>query len=341
MYVKNAWYVAAWNFEVAPDTILERTILGKSLIVFRGDDGAPAILENRCCHRFAPLSLGRKEGGFVRCMYHGLKFDAKGACVEIPGQAFIPANARVRSYPAVEHTRWIWVWMGDPESADESLIPDTFSLDHPEWRTKPGYKHFRAGMDLITDNLLDFSHLSFVHESTLGGSTAIAEAIPSISTVGGRVIRITRRVDGAELAPYHRRLCSIQGKVNRWWEYELSVSGMFIMNSGAQSVDKDIDDPSGALKFHSCQALTPETERSTHYFFSQAHNFALDDPGVTESVYDSIAAAFDEDLRMIEAQSKVIDGEGSIAGMVGIGADSALTRYRRMVRAAIEAEGST
>jgi vanillate O-demethylase monooxygenase subunit len=327
----------AWDYEILADTIMERTILGKSVIVYRTAHGSPVVLENRCCHRAAPLALGRKEGDCIRCMYHGLKFAPDGACVEIPGQERIPPNAKVRCYPTIQRMRWIWVWMGDPAKADEKLIPDTFSVQHPDWRTKPGYKLFRANIALIADNLLDFTHLSYVHEASLGGSVAIAQSTPEISPVGTTGLRIVRKVFNAELAPYHQRLTAIQGKVNRWWDYELSVSGMFIMTSGAHSVDREPGDLEGALMFHSCQALTPETQTSTHYFFSHAHNFALEDPTVTEATYQSIHAAFGEDSRMIEAQAQVLAREPD-REMIGIAADSALVRYRRMVRAALDAE---
>jgi len=337
MFLRNAWYVAAWDYEVLADTILERLILGRSLIVYRTEAGEPVVLENRCCHRGAPLALGRKEGDHIRCMYHGLKFAANGDCIEIPGQERIPPNARVQSFPAVQRKRLIWVWMGDPAQADDTLIPDTFSIQHPGWRTKPGYKLFRANLALIADNLLDFSHLSFVHEGSLGGSAAIAAATPEISVIGTRAIRIVRRVSNVDPAPYHRRLVAGIGKINRWWDYELSVSGMFIMTSGAEPVGQDPGNHAGALMFHSCQALTPASASSTHYFFSHAHNFALDDPTVTEATYQSIAAAFDEDSRMIEAQAKVLGADPGRA-LVGIVADAALTRYRRLVVAALEAE---
>lgn len=337
MFIRNAWYVVAWDYEVLPDTVLERKVLGESVIIYRTLDGAPVVMENRCCHRAAPLSLGRKEGDCIRCMYHGLKFDPSGACVEIPGQDRIPANARVKTYPAVQKTRWIWAWLGNSAQADESLIPDTYSVQHPQWRTKPGYKNFAAHILLLADNLLDFAHLSYVHEKTLGGTTAIATAPPEVSGLDKRGVRIVRRVRNTSPAPYHRRLGNFTGNVNRWWEYTLSVSGMFIMSSGAQSVEKADEDLEGALLFHSCQALTPESQNTTHYFFSHAHNFGLDDPTVTESVYQSIVLAFDEDKRMIEAQSGVI-AQDPDREMLAINADGALVRYRRLVTAALAEE---
>ena len=119
-------------------------------------------------------------------MYHGLLFDTTGRCVEIPSQNFIPPAARVRAFPVVERFKWVWVWMGDPDKADESLIPDTHYNDDAGWRGTPGYMHYDANYLLITDNLLDFSHLSYVHETTLGGSAKYAEIRPKVTRTVAR-----------------------------------------------------------------------------------------------------------------------------------------------------------
>src|SRR5262249_47489181 len=89
--------------------------------------------ENRCCHRLAPLSRGRKEGDDLRCMYHGLKFAPSGKCIEIPQQDIIPSTAVVRSYPVVEQDCWVWIWMGDPALAERALIPRALNHNHPDW----------------------------------------------------------------------------------------------------------------------------------------------------------------------------------------------------------------
>ncbi len=335
-FIRNAWYVVAWDHEVLGDTVLARRVLDVPVIVWRAEDGSVVVMQDRCPHRLAPLSLGRREGATIRCMYHGLAFDANGRCVEVPGQQRIPPDACVRTYPCVERKRWIWAWMGAPEKADASRIPDTFSLAHPQWRMKPGYKHFRAGLLLVTDNLLDFSHLSFVHEKTLGGSKDIADVRHEVSETDDG-LRVFRRVADTTPAPYHRRLGRFEGRVNRWFDYTLSLTGLFMMHAGVQSVDRADDVTEGALLFHTCQALTPETAGSTHYFFAQAHGFALDDATVTEAIYQSVASAFDEDRAMLEAQQANIEAFAD-ARMVPIGADGALVRYRRKVQAALEAE---
>lgn len=109
MYLHNCWYVAAWNYEINAETLLARTIINEPLVFFRKSDGSVAALQDRCCHRSAPLSIGRREGDALRCMYHGLKFDCSGKCIEIPGQDVIPPQACVRSFPVLERHSWVWV----------------------------------------------------------------------------------------------------------------------------------------------------------------------------------------------------------------------------------------
>ena len=85
MFVRNCWYVIAWDHEVPQDGLFSRTVLGEAILLYRTASGEITALRDRCCHRLAPLSKGRKEGDCVRCGYHGLLFDATGRCIEIPG----------------------------------------------------------------------------------------------------------------------------------------------------------------------------------------------------------------------------------------------------------------
>lgn len=337
-FLKNCWYVAAWDHEILADSLLQRTICGQSIVLYRTAAGQPVALDNKCCHRHAPLHLGRKEGDCVRCMYHGLKYDASGRCIDIPGQAQIPVKLAQRSFPVVQRKRWVWIWMGDPAKADAQLIPDTFSMADPGWRWKPGYMHYAANYLNIADNLLDFSHLSYVHEKTFGGSPTIAEVRPEVTRLE-RGMRVSRPVRDTVPAPYHQRLGKFSGKVNRWFQYDFLVPGVLLLDAGVRPVEDAEDDDTRALRFHSCQALTPETERSTHYFFMQAHAFALDDAVVTESIEQSQRAAFAEDKLMLEAQQHMIDNSPP-SPMLNIVADKALMQYRRLVDERLAAEAA-
>src|SRR5882757_4446416 len=88
MFIRNAWYIAAWADELGQKP-LARRICNDPVVLFRDRDGRPAALVDRCCHRSAPLSLGEVVSDGIQCGYHGLTFDGSGACVAIPGQSRI------------------------------------------------------------------------------------------------------------------------------------------------------------------------------------------------------------------------------------------------------------
>ncbi len=337
-FLRNTWYVAAWSHEVPAEGLLARVITRVPLIFWRDGAGQVVALEDRCCHRAAPLSKGRREGDTIRCMYHGLLFDSTGKCVEIPSQNFIPPAAKVRSFPVVERFNWIWVWMGDAMLADPALIPDTHYLQDPGWRGTPGYMHYDANYLLITDNLLDFSHLSFVHEKTLGGTANYAAIRPKV-TSSARSIRVERWLIDDEPAPFLSNLKSWPGNVDRWNVYDVVLPGVLLMDSG--SAPTGTGAPEGkrvdAANFFGCQAVTPETETTSHYFFQQSHGFALDDPKVTENLTASVLAGFMEDKDIILAQQKILDLDPN-APMLAMRMDTALASFRTLLGKAIQAE---
>ena len=113
MFLKNTWYVCAEPEEITREPF-PRTICDEPVVFWRKMDGTPVAFEDRCCHRAVPLSLGAACKAGIRCGYHGLRFDAAGQCVDVPGQTTIPPGARVDSYPVVERHRMVWIWMGDP-----------------------------------------------------------------------------------------------------------------------------------------------------------------------------------------------------------------------------------
>ena len=328
MFLKDSWYVAAWSHEIDDGKLLGRTILGEPVLLYRGEAGHVVAMHDRCCHRGAPLSMGRREGDAVRCLYHGLKFSPSGQCVEIPGQDRIPPKACVRVFKVVERSSWIWIWMGDPARADESLIPDTHWLDDPAWRCKPGYIHYHTNYLLIADNLLDFSHLPYVHPTTLGGVEDYAKNPAKVDRLE-RGVRITRWSLGIKPPPFVTRVTGWQMNVDRWNIYDFVAPGVLLMDSGSQPAGTGALDGArdGAVQFRSCQALTPETENSTHYFFAFPHDFSIDDPSVTESLHNDVLVAFEEDRQIINGQQRILDLDPDFK-MQPLGIDAALSQFR-------------
>ncbi|HEU5297674.1 MAG TPA: aromatic ring-hydroxylating dioxygenase subunit alpha [Burkholderiaceae bacterium] len=347
MWLRNCWYVIAWDHEVpAADSpqLFSRVVLNEPILLLRTSDGELVALEDRCCHRLAPLSKGRREGDCVRCGYHGLRFDTSGRCVEAPGLPVVPEKARVRTYPMATRNKWVFVWMGDPAKADVRRLPDNFSCDSPEWKNKPGYLHYDTPYLLICDNLLDFSHLSYVHEKTLGGTTAIAQARADVQVIDGPGmpgIKVTRRVPNVPAPPYYRKMRTLDPNVTleRWFIYEFLLPGTLLMHSGGRPMSDPPDDLSHAIRLHSCQTLTPETENSTHYFFQQSHPAGQGDESLTEGIYQSLVTAFNEDRDMITAQHRSIQRQPD-APMLPLAMDAALVRYRQLLQRLVEAESA-
>lgn len=325
MFVRNCWYVAGWDYELTEERLLPRSILGEPIVFFRKQDGGIAALEDRCCHRAAPLSLGRKEGSDIRCMYHGLKFDSHGQCIEIPGQDAIPANAHVRSYPVVEQDSWIWIWMGDAAHADINLIPAAVRLDHPDWVMRSSYLHYQANYRIICDNLLDFSHISYVHRKTFGGGDAWAAQQPEIKSLD-RGVRVQHVMKDVPPAPFMRERSP--GNVDVWSTYDFLIPGILLLRGAQPRAGKYTSDL-GEEDFtsYSCQAVTPETDKTSHYFFSWGPRSSIDNPELPDFMLQAALAAFEEDRQMIEAQQKSLDINPEIGRMV-IAADRSLTMFR-------------
>jgi vanillate O-demethylase monooxygenase subunit len=339
-FLLNCWYVAAWSHELIDAKPLARTILGNPIALYRGDNGRAVALDDRCCHRGALLSRGRVEGDCVRCMYHGLKFDPAGRCVQIPGQDNIPAKLGVRSYPVVERDRLLWIWTGDPARADPAAILDFPYLRDPAWRGRPGYLHYDANYLLIVDNLADFAHLAFVHTRTLGGSEEYAfKSRPAAIERLEDGFRVERWHLNAAPPPFHRKVVPGDAPVDRRNIARMYVPGIFFMETlfAPAGAGAEKGNLAGAKQYRNCQFFTPESARSTHFFWDYLHDYDLDNPNVALSLYHSMVEGFHEDKAIIEAQQKTLEADPSFK-MNAIVADAPLTHFRRTLARRIEDE---
>jgi len=346
MFVKNIWYVAAWAYEVEGDTFLDRSVAGERVVFFRTADGSIKALENRCVHRAAPLSLGIREGDSVRCAYHGLKFSAEGKCEEIPGQQVIPPNACVRSYAVAEMGGWIWLWPGDASRADTGLIPRFKHLGEPGWHVRTGYLHYAADYQLVNDNLLDLSHISYLHNATFGGGNMKwAELIPEVRrTESG--FEFERWMINQPGAPSNKGSFKEDSLFDFLNIYQFVAPGVLSIESKFQKSGTGTREKMSNVEYRenmSWQAITPEADGSTHYFFSIAIP-DWDDEAKMEGMNRGLLLGFEEDRVMIEAQQKVLAGDETGRPLSGLvtAHDSPMLQMRRMIRRMIddEARGS-
>ena len=337
MFLKNCWYVAALDHELMDGRLLSRRLLGEHVLLFRGESGRLFALNDRCPHRGALLSQGRREGDAVRCMYHGIRFDGTGKCNQIPGQDLIPPKLRVPAHPVIQRGPFIWIWMGDPAKADPALIVDLPYLDDPAWKGIPAYLHYDANYLLIVDNLSDFSHLAFVHTRTLGGSEEYA--FVSKPTVIERLpngFRVERWHRNSESPPFHRKVVRDTGKVDRRNIATMLIPGIFTMETLFVAAGEDPLVP-GARQYRNCQFMTPETERTTHFFWSYLNNFEAQDSTISRSLLNSLIEGFMEDKAIIERQQVTLEEDPSFQ-MLAILADAPLAHFRRLLSKLIEAE---
>ena len=174
-YVRNLWYMAAWDHEVPDGGMLSRTLLDKRWLIHGLASGGYAMLEDRCPHRFVPLSMGEKRGDIIHCRYHGLGFGPDGACVHSPFPAGPPEHVRAASMPVVARHRGLWFWPGDPALADPALIPDFAFLDDAPPMER-GVLTMQANYELVTDNLMDLTHAEFLHVETFGVNGSLFES---------------------------------------------------------------------------------------------------------------------------------------------------------------------
>lgn len=341
MLVKNAWYVAAWETEIG-DAPFARTILNEPVVMFRTPDGIVA-LEDRCCHRALPLSMGQVVDGQIQCGYHGLEFDAAGACVKVPGQSRIPPGAQVRSYPVVQRYGWVWIWPGDPAKADPGHIPDWWWLDSPEWKTIPGRggrpMHVEANYLLISDNLFDITHLAYVHTSSLGTESIVD--FPVKTERWDSRIRMSRLIYDRPAAPFYQKAGAFKGNVDRWIMTTSDLPCYIASDAGSVEIGSGItpgevgEDRGVEMKIMSLP--TPETETSTHYFYSHSRHFKVDSEEWDEIYRTQFTQVFEEDQAVLTAQQKRMS-EFPDAAEIDLNADAPNIQVRRLIDEMIAAE---
>jgi phenylpropionate dioxygenase-like ring-hydroxylating dioxygenase large terminal subunit len=221
-FVREAWYLAAWSDELETKP-LGVVLLGESIVLYRRDDASPVALENRCSHRSLPLSLGCVRGDRIVCGYHGLQFDASGRCLHVPGQPAAPDGAAIRSYPAIEQDNCIWVWMGVPQNADPTKITRFPWMTKKGWRQTKLHARIPANYQLIIDNLLDLSHLSFVHSTTVG-SPELAESANVKAEPTENGVLVSRWTLDVPPAPTYAQFGNYDCNVDRWQISRSAVS---------------------------------------------------------------------------------------------------------------------
>lgn len=296
--IRNCWYVAGL-LEEFDRSLKERYLLGDSVLMYRTQEGMPVVMSNRCAHRSFPLSHGRLEGDDVVCLYHGLRYDARGECTEAPMIKRAAAHAKLHRYPTAVRGPLVWVWMGEVARADETMIPDTSWLADSRWAHRGGYVYVKANYVGLQENLLDLTHFSYLHAGNVGTPEWVD--CPFDVTVEGDAVHSVRRLDNAAPPAIYAGPMRLthRERVNR-------LSDSWFLSPAihtAQAVIEDIEaGPHEQRDYHIniLHLITPETQHSMHYWAFIGHDFRIDDPSIGDALRTSALKAFNEDREALE-----------------------------------------
>ena len=336
-YPRNMWWVAAYSEEVTTKPIT-RWLLETPVVLYRLEDGTAAALYDRCPHRWAPLSEGHVSGSKIICPYHGMEFDTKGNCTKAPTQTMMPKTAQIPSYPVKEAGAFVWIWMGDPEAIDRDPPDVSYQVDE-DWSFITGYMEVAANWILIRENVMDLTHIAFLHKNTFKQDDWITAPDTYWE---GESICYEQEFDLAPLSPL---FCAGMGlpedkpikRIQKGTMPSLAISFS----------DWKVHDPKpekgrrSDFIMRGCHIVTPSIKGKTHYFWGAA----FDVPEITQEVADktkaSVVAAFNEDKDLLQKLQKNVDNDprGLDYLEVTLGADGAGVKVRQLLNSKLAAEG--
>ena len=310
----NAWYAVAWDHEATSKELLARTVAGKPMAIYRTGDGRPVALADACWHRLAPLSMGKLVGSDeVQCPYHGLRYNSAGRCTSMPAQETVNPSAMVPSYPIVERYRYLWVWPGDITLADPDLVPDMHQMDDPAWAGDGLTIHAPCNYQLILDNLMDLTHEEFVHGSSIGQDELSESAFHTRVEDDGSVT-VERWMLDVMPPPFWRknirdRFPDFDGPVDRWQIIHYYPPSTICIDVGVARTGTGAPqgDRSQGVNGYVMNTITPETDRTSLYFWAFMRNYRLDSQLITTQLREGVRNVFAEDEAMLAAQQAAID----------------------------------
>jgi len=325
-FIRDEWYVVAFASEIGR-SLLKRTILGCGLVMFRTSDGLPVALDDRCAHRSFPLSAGRLDGDTLICGYHGLRYDRHGDCVEVPSQTTCPKGIGVHGFPLVERGPFVWGWLGEAAAADPSKIPPTPWLEDGEWVGSQGYFDLAGNYVSLHENLLDLTHLSYVHAGSFG--TPEYARAPYRTESGEGWFRITRSVMPTRLPPVWAEPTGLRhDHAARIATSEFKSPGLHVVS--VRFFDADLPETQQQVyEIRTCHVPTPQTHGSTHYFIVHSRDFALADDSVTAFMHDQLMTAFREDVAALSLLEEVLASEDPDRYEMSVASDAPAVAMRR------------
>ncbi len=301
--IYSCWYVAGLSSEITRE-LTHRRLLGIDVAFYRTLAGEPVAVRNRCPHRSFPLAKGKLEGDTLVCGYHGMQFDSSGRCVHMPSMPITPSNANVRHFPTVERGPLVWIWMGNPDHADESKVPETPWLDSPEWKSVGGGFRLESDYVAMHENLLDQTHFPFLHPGTVGTPAFARSTLDA--WMEGDVVVIDRSLKNSPPPGIYGKPANIMGKpVDRHSEARFVSPAMHVAFARIDDPAPDPGRPS-SYRFNITHLITPETNHSLHYWWFNTRDFQHDDQQADRFLKEGSDQAYTEDVDALEWISQVV-----------------------------------
>lgn len=302
---ENCWYAVCTSTDLDQEP-LGRTICKHAIVLYRNAQGDAVALEDFCPHRGLPLSMGSLSEGKLTCGYHGMVMNDDGSCHSMVGQD-VSRFSGIRHYPLIERYGFIWLWPGDPRQASRQLMPQLDWAESEQWAYGGGYYHLHCDYRLLIDNLMDLTHETYVHASSIG-QPEIEEAAPVVSRHANE-IRVSRLMEGIKAPPFWADALIANGLpadelCDRWQICRFSPPGQVMIDVGvALSGHGGPEAPSDkGVNGIVVDLITPETETSCHYFWGMARNFRVKDSELTDTMRQAQGKIFAEDKDVLESQ---------------------------------------
>lgn len=231
-----------------------------------------------------------------------------GKTIAMPGQR-VSSFPCIKSYPVEERYGFIWVWTGDSKLADPALIHHLEWANNPEWAYGGGLYHIQCDYRLMIDNLMDLTHETYVHTTSIG-QKEIDEA-PVNTTVEGDTVITSRFMENIKAPPFWQAALKSNNlaadvPVDRWQICRFTAPGHVLIDVGVAHAGKGGYHAAPEHKVSSIVVdfMTPETETSHWYFWGMARNFKPQDPALTASIREGQGKIFSEDRGILELQQK-------------------------------------
>lgn len=291
----DQWWVIARVEDVGRE-LTHQALLGQPVVLYRTLDGRPVALADRCAHRGFPLSKSTLIGDRIQCRYHGFAYDETGACVRVPAELTPPTRVCVRSFPLVERGPFVWLWPGDPAKANRDLVPDPDWVTDDSWAVQSGTLEVNGSWRHMHDNLLDLTHLSFLHNG-VGGTQRYAEAAPDVTHESGRVQVMRRFVDDS---PEAGLTLGITTPVQRESWSDWRSPALIIAQSKTTALDAAGEPTERATSVRFMHAITPISPTKFTYHWAVARDFMVDSDEVSQLTYEQSMTAFLEDADALQ-----------------------------------------